>query len=74
MKNKNFWKGLLTLIFQGIAPVMFFKAPSAIQDAYGFILFFGVATTSTEPQREHRCGVRRRKNAAVSQEYFSLTC
>ena len=44
MKNKNFWKGLLTLIFQGIAPVMFFKAPSAIQDAYGFFFFYGIAT------------------------------
>jgi len=42
MKNKNFWKGLLTLIFQGIALVMFFKTPSAIQDAYGFFLFTGL--------------------------------
>ena len=42
MKNKNFREGLLTLIFQGIALVMFFKAPSAIQDAYGFSLFAGL--------------------------------
>ena len=39
MKNKNFRKGLLTLILQGIALVMYSKAPSAIRDAYGFFLF-----------------------------------
>ncbi len=44
MKNKNFRKGLLTLIFQGIAPGDVFQGASAIQDAYGFFLFYGIAT------------------------------
>ena len=44
MKNKNFRKKLLTRIFQGIGPVMSFKAPSAIRNAYGFFFFYGIAT------------------------------
>ena len=44
MQNKNFRKGLLTPIFQGTAPVIFFPAPSALHNAYGFFYFYGIAT------------------------------
>ena len=44
MKNKNFCKGLLTLIFQGIARVIFFTPPSGVRNAYGFFFFYGIAT------------------------------
>ena len=44
MQNKNFWKGLLTPIFQGIARVIFFTSPAAVRNAHGFFFFYGIAT------------------------------
>ena len=44
MQNKNFRKGLLTPIFQGIARVIFFTPPSGVRNAYGFFFFYGIAT------------------------------
>jgi|GEM_PF-4149311 len=35
------WKGIFMFVFQIIALVMFFKAPSSIQDSYFFFMVFG---------------------------------
>ena len=41
MQNKNFWKGLLTLIFQGIALVFFSKRRPPFKMPMAFGSFSG---------------------------------